>query len=199
MQDIDQNLLKIFKEINLDNKLLDPNGAIGKQFYQIGINTLYAAINHVYGLKYQPPSDPFNWNLVISEQCGTCSTRHALLVLLAKENNVSFALGHAIYHLTPERFPMLQPILERSGLPFIPESHNFIVYNHYFLDITFPGHAQILPQKDVSLMKTIDCAELLYVKKTWYPVFLKQWLKQYSNMTLEQYAELHREIVQLLG
>ena len=199
MQDIDPKLLIIFEKIGLENKSIDEKGNIGKQFAQQNIHDLYAAINYIHNLKYQPPSEPFNWNLVIPEQRGTCSTRHALLVVLAQENHIPFTLGQAIYNLTPEKFPIIRSLLEKYKLPFILESHNFIIFKDYFLDSTFPGNAALLCKHDVESVKPIDCGELLHEKTVLYPQFLKQWLKQYGNMTLDEYAVFHREVIDLLG
>src|SRR5690349_19726815 len=101
----------IFKQLSLDNVKLNSALPISAQFLQLGIDNLYSAIQYVNNLHYAPPSEKFNWQLVLPEKCGTCSTKHSLLVKLANENAVQFALGIGIYKMSGVNYPALQDLL----------------------------------------------------------------------------------------
>lgn len=200
MNNIDPKLFTLLHKISLKNVFFDDKTPIAKTFYQINIDNLYSVIDFVYKLPYKPTSDPFNWNLVLTERCGTCSTRHTLLVSLARELGLHFELGNAIYPMTPENFPMLREPLEQAGLPYIPESHNFIIYQSYFLDVTFPGDCKLLNVKDLWDISTIAVQDLKIIKTKMYPLYLQTWLKQHNiNITLEEYKTLHDIWVKILG
>lgn len=200
MQQIENSLNRIYKQIALENMPLDQIKPISRQFRDIGIYDLYFAIEYVNNLPYAPPSDKFNWRLVLIEKIGTCSTKHALLVELAREIGVSFALGSGIYKMSGINLPVVQSFLEEAGLSYIPESHNFIVFNKYYLDITFPHFAKVLRHDVIDDMHIIETAELVKIKTQTYQEYLKKWLlTNKPEMSIEQYDLLHTKIIKALG
>lgn len=57
---------------------------ISDNFIALGIDNLYHAINYTLEFPYGRASDRANFNLVLKEHRGACSTEHALIFQLAK-------------------------------------------------------------------------------------------------------------------
>lgn len=196
---INQQLLNMLQQIGLNDAPITTKGPISSQFLALKIPTLYAAIDHVYRLAYTPPSEPFNYKLVLSENCGTCSTKHALLAALAIELQLDLKLGLAIYNLTPDRFPMLSPILQKYKLAYIPESHNFLVYNNSYLDITFPRRCELLHRSDLIDFKLIKPNLITEYKANEYQKYMTTWLQQNaSTITMDQFKDIHEQCLKQL-
>ena len=62
---------------------------------------------------------------VLTEGCGTCSSKHALLAGLAAAQRLPVALMLGIYLMNERNTPGIGPVLARYGLAEIPEAHCF--------------------------------------------------------------------------
>jgi len=101
------------------------------------ITDFYSACDHVRNLSYERISDRNTFILVLSEQRGTCSSKHALLKALALENNfhsVSLCIG--IYKMNSQNTAGIGSILENYNLSFIPEAHTYLRINNEIFDVT---------------------------------------------------------------
>jgi len=72
---------------------------------------------------------------VITEQRGTCSSKHALLATLAPE--LELVVG--IYFMSAQTNPAVGPVLAAAGLEAIPEAHCYLRTPGGRLDITTPA------------------------------------------------------------
>lgn len=200
MLQFDPKLKTLLEKIKMPDSPILERGEVSKQFLSKNVRTFRRAIEYVYKLQYAPPSEPFNFHLVLKEERGTCSTRHALLVALAKELGLPINLGLAIYNLTPQRFPELKDILQKFNIPYIPESHNFMVYNNIFLDITFPGDCKILLPSEVNQEEKILPEQIINYKIEVHKKYLEKWYKENDfNFSMEEFNEAHRQCVTKLG
>ena len=59
---------------------------------------------------------------------GTCSTKHALLADLARENRRHVALVLGIYEMDEDNTQEIGTVLDRNGLPCVPEAHCYLVH-----------------------------------------------------------------------
>ena len=77
----------------------------------------------MHSLPYGRNSDRSDWRLILKEGRGTCSTKHALLADLARENlrHVVPVLG--VYDVDEGNTPGIGTVLERHGIPCVPEAH----------------------------------------------------------------------------
>ncbi|HWO29322.1 MAG TPA: hypothetical protein VNO32_11045 [Candidatus Acidoferrum sp.] len=74
-------------------------------FLGIAKTDLRTAAQYVCGLPYGRNSDPSDPVIVLAEQRGTCSTKHALLRRLAIEQGLDIALVLGIYEMTERNTP----------------------------------------------------------------------------------------------
>src|SRR5690606_38829724 len=75
-----------------------------------------------------------------SDNCGTCSTKHAVLKQLADENNfdrIKLILG--IFKMNGINTPQVGERLRKNNLTYIPEAHNYLKYQNQIFDFTKPG------------------------------------------------------------
>jgi hypothetical protein len=82
----------------------------------------------VRSLPYGRNSDHSDWRLVLGEGRGTCSTKHALLADLARENRRHVALVLGIYEMDEDNTQEIGTVLDRNGLPCVPEAHCYLAH-----------------------------------------------------------------------
>ena len=120
--------------------VLGGTGPISKLFLERDIRTFRAAADVVWRLPYKRISDgPEKHKRVLLEEGGTCSSKHALLAALAREEKipVSFVLG--FYELNEHNTPGSGETLHHYGLDGVPESHCWLEYQDHWIDVTGPA------------------------------------------------------------
>jgi hypothetical protein len=93
----------------------------------------------VRSLPYGRNSDRSDWRLVLNEGRGTCSTKHALLAELARENGRRVALVLGIYEMDGANTPGVGAVLKTSGLSRVPEAHCYLAHEGVRVDLTRQG------------------------------------------------------------
>jgi len=78
---------------------LRPAGPITAEFVARDIPDFRAAGRHLHHLPYGRNSDRSAFRLVLPEGRGTCSTKHALLAELAREQSLPVVLTLGIYEM----------------------------------------------------------------------------------------------------
>lgn len=106
--------------------VLRPSGNITDGFTRLGIHDFRAAAAYVAGLRYGRNTDRGAALAVLSEQRGTCSTKHALLHRLAIEQEIDVPLMLAIYLMDARNTPGVRDVLKKYGIAGIPEAHCYI-------------------------------------------------------------------------
>ncbi|MGQ7947187.1 hypothetical protein [Flavobacterium sp. WC2509] len=112
-------------------------GRISKEFLDRNILTFNQATLFVKELAYGRNADKNNLASVFSDNCGTCSTKHALLKRLADENNfetVKLIVG--LFRMNKNNTPEISATLLQNNLEFIPEAHCYLKFEGKILDLT---------------------------------------------------------------
>jgi hypothetical protein len=120
----------------LPNFPLDAGRPLGREFAALGLCGYRDAARHVHSLPYGRNSDRSDWRLILKEGRGTCSTKHALLAELAGENGRHVALVLGIYEMDEGNTPGIGTVLERHGLPCVPEAHCYLTHEGTRVDLT---------------------------------------------------------------
>jgi hypothetical protein len=115
---------------------LDAGRPLGREFSALGFGCYREAARHVRSLPYGRNSDRSDWRLVLKEGRGTCSTKHALLAELARENGRRVTLVLGVYEMCEDNTPGVSAVLERRGLPCVPEAHCFLAHEGARVDLT---------------------------------------------------------------
>ncbi|MCA6364508.1 MAG: hypothetical protein IM638_15830 [Bacteroidetes bacterium] len=116
---------------------LTAEGPVTKAFLQAGVTRFTEAVNYVRKLRYNRISNRNNCLLVLTEQRGTCSSKHQLLALLAEENNrPDIQLAELLFRMHEKNVPGTGEILFRHNLPYMPEAHNYLRAGNQIIDAT---------------------------------------------------------------
>ena len=178
------------------NSKLDPNKIISQTFLDLDINTFQKACDYVWKLPYGRNSDRSNWKLVLSEQKGTCSTKHALLKSLADEIHIDVDLVVAIYSMNEKNTPGVEEVLKKHDLSYVDEAHCFLVYqNIYKIDLTrhnIPAEQKILFFSEQKIILPDDIGDTKIE-------FHKNYIKKRFGKQYDFYWSVREECIKVLG
>lgn len=177
-------------------------GNISTCFAQRGISTFANAAEYIKNLPYGRNADKENLQTVFTDQCGTCSTKHAVLRLLAYENDfhgLKLALG--IFCMNAQNSPKIRPVLEKYDLAYVPEAHNYLIFNSDIIDITFPGDTSLDFKAELLDECTIEPHQITAYKVAYHKAFLDKWLKDNPNIsyTLDELWQIREYCIAALS
>jgi hypothetical protein len=170
------DLFAYLQKISLPNAPIAGEGTISNQFLSLGIHNLYDAIHYIHQLPYSRISKKSDPSLVLTEKCGTCSPKHALIATLAKELNIELVLCTGILIMNAKNMPAIAGILKEYALNGIPEAHVYLKYNHQKLDVTFPNQNIFKSYGYVKEMN-ITPEQITNFKDEWHRQAIEEWIK----------------------
>src|SRR4051812_29982524 len=89
-------------------------GPVSTSFLALNISKFSGAAAFVRSLPYRRNTDKADLLCVLSESCGTCSTKHVLLKHLAAENNFSdLSLWTGIFRMNANNTPAIAGTLDK--------------------------------------------------------------------------------------
>jgi hypothetical protein len=124
---------------SLPDFALDFSRPLGGRFAALGVRDYRDAARYVRSLPYGRNSDRSDWGLVLSVGRGTCSTKHALLVELAREYDWRVALMLGVYEMDEANTPGVGAVLKANGLRRVPEAHCYLAHGGVRVDLTRQG------------------------------------------------------------
>ncbi|MBP5247432.1 MAG: hypothetical protein J6Z31_06185 [Fibrobacter sp.] len=143
-----------------------------------GVYTWEALKDYVANLTYGRTSNPKDLSLVLKEERGTCSGKHALLVCVARENSIpDVHLMVSAFKMSGENAPKVREVLEHFHLDYIPEAHCYIQENGKFEDYTRSG--KVFANIASSILDTrelLDPENVAIEKTAYHKQFLENWL-----------------------
>ena len=102
----------------------------------IGITSWNQLLLFIQKLPYGRNENRYDLSLVLKEQKGSCSSKHALLKAIAEENNIpNIQLILGIYKMNHTNTNVGSIILN-NNLAYIPEAHCYLKINNDYIDIT---------------------------------------------------------------
>jgi hypothetical protein len=132
------------RAMRLDASLLPGHrleaGDFGSAFIAVGCRTFRDAAALVRSLPYGRTTSRGDTRLALLERRGTCSTKHALLAPLAREQRIAVQLVVGIYHMAEADTHGIGHILASRRLVSIPEAHCWLRYVGHDIDLTFARH-----------------------------------------------------------
>jgi hypothetical protein len=136
--------------------------------------------------------------LVLTEQKGTCSSKHALLSILAEENalqNVELIVG--IYLLSAETNPQAAQVLAKYKLTNLPECHVYLRYKGKRFDFTFPSQSIAPIENKIVREQRIEPQQVIDWKIVIHKDYLTRWLARNPSIPydLNQIWEIREEII----
>jgi hypothetical protein len=163
---------------------LTAEGPITKAFLQAGVTSFTEAVAKVRGLMFGRISDRSRPELVLTEQCGTCSTKHKLLCQLAREHDRNdVQLMEAIFKMSELNVPGIGTVLEQYGLTYIPEAHNYIRVDAAVIDAT-AENLHIDFARDVLQAQQVPITRTVEEKEQAHKAYLAQWRETFGPATV---------------
>lgn len=164
----------------LPNFELMLGGKVTEAFLLLGINDFHQAALFVGHLPYGRNTNRSEYELVLSERRGTCSTKHALLSALCIEQGIEkIKLFTGIYDMSEHNTPGVGKVLEKYGLNSVPEAHCYLKHNNHRYDFTRLGvkGEQI---EGFLIEKEIDPSQIGDFKTNLHRSYLPIWINNHE-------------------
>ena len=174
------------------------NGPMSNECADRGIISFQSLLEWVEQLPYKRTSE-HKYQLVFDEECGTCSTKNALVKAVALENSwVNVKLYVGMYEMTEDTNPGVGDILIRHQLATIPEAHVYLKIDGKIKDVTG------LPSGKSSFNKTLRFEEEIHPNQI--ESYKKEWHKLHSantaktiGLSTEKLWEIREECIAILA
>jgi len=165
-----------------------------------GLNNWSDLIEFTRNLPYGRNLHRTDFSLVIKENKGTCSSKHALLKKVADLNgieNVKLILG--MYSMNNLNTPKIGNIIAKSGLDYIPEAHCFLKLNGHRIDITHNNSDIENFTKDIIEEIEITPEQVITFKVDYHKNFLKKWIDENAiQLNFERIWEIREQCIKKL-
>jgi hypothetical protein len=185
----------------LTNRPLSIDGPVTRRFRTAGVDDFVGAAHHILKLPYGRIVDRNKFWLVLEEGRGTCTTKHALLAELAREQGIDVQLMLAIYEMSDRNTPGVGRVLSTYGLTYIPEAHCYLNYMGGRLDVTgVPAGAEPIGRLLHEEPITID--QIGAYKNDLHQRFLRDWIVRTNAVqgrSLEEVWRIREECIAALG
>ena len=156
--------------------VLHSKDSITRKFNLKGITSWSEALSYIQHLPYGRNSDRTDPTLVLKEGRGTCSSKHALLKLLAERNGIpGVQLFLGMYKMNGRNTPPTKNILAQAKLAYIPEAHCYLKINGQPTDLTFPDSDFTKIENDLMDEWEIRTEQTGEYKVAFHRGFLTEW------------------------
>jgi hypothetical protein len=158
-------------------------------------------INKVKNIPYGRNTNRYDFSLVLSENKGTCSSKHALLKDFADKNeieNVKLFIG--IFKMDEVNTPKLGDLLSKNNIKYIPEAHCYLKINQIPVDATTSDSFYDKIKQDIMEEIEIFPNQVSDFKVAYHKAFLKKWIKETNqNNTFEEIWRIREECISKLS
>jgi len=122
--------------VGLSPKALSNDGPVTRLFRKAGVEDFAGAARYLLNVPYGRITERSRFWLVLTEGRGTCTTKHALLAELAREQSIDVQLILGIYEMNARNTPGVGHVLRKYGMESIPEAHCYLRSNGARIDVT---------------------------------------------------------------
>jgi hypothetical protein len=158
-------------------------------------------IEKVKNIPYGRNANRYDFSLVLSENKGTCSSKHAFLKDFADNNgieNVKLYIG--IFKMNEANTPKLGNLLSNNNIEYIPEAHCYLKINQVPVDVTTVDSFYDKIKQDIVVEIEITPNQVSDFKVTYHKAFLKNWINETNqNNTFEEIWEIREQCISKLS
>ena len=159
---------------------LSNSGPISEAFISRGIDGFKEAAYFVRSIPYGRTKHSSDLLSVLNENSGTCSSKHALLATLARENKQPVSLMLGIYEMNAENTKGIESVMNQHSISCIPEAHCYLSYSGDRLDFTRLENP-ITPETNFLLEEEIRPEQYKEHKVKRHKEFIKEWCSSTST------------------
>ena len=168
---------------------INSNGEISQLFLKNNCFDFHSASIFIRNLPYRRNLNKDNLPTVFIDEYGTCSTKHALLKILAEENNQPhFKLILGIFKMNGINTPKIKSVFETlrepqsDKLEYIPEAHNYLKFKNQILDFTKKNSSENDFINDLLEETEIQPHQINQFKIEFHKNYLKKWLSEHPEI-----------------
>ena len=181
-------------------KVLSSSDPLTQQIHILGINNWDDLLLYVKNIPYGRNSNREDLSLVLKENKGTCSSKHAFLKEVANLNNIpNIKLIIGIYKMS-ESNTRIGTILSDNNMDFIPEAHCYLKIDEVRIDCTTPKSDFSKIEKDIMEEIEIEPFQVGKFKVEYHQDFIKKWMSN-SDMktTFDQLWVIREQCISFLS
>lgn len=158
-------------------------------------------IDIVKKIPYGRNSNRHDFSLVLTENKGTCSSKHAFLKNYADENlipEVKLIIG--IYKMDEKNTPKIHPLLSKNDLAYIPEAHCYLKIKEDVIDVTTYNSFYEEIKNDLLEEIEITPNQVAEFKIQFHQNFITNWLKNFpQNKTFDEIWNIREQCIEKLS
>jgi hypothetical protein len=173
----------------------------GKQFLmEKGITRFLDACQFVQNLPYGRNQSRDAYELILTENQGTCSSKHGFLyqiIELHKIPEIELLVG--IFLMNGETHPKVAPILRKYNLELIPEAHAYFRYKDKRYDFTAKNMSIEKIEPFIVREQRCESQQLIDWKPMIHKHYLEGWRKRKNCIfTADELWEIREECIRSL-
>lgn len=148
-----------------------------------GIESWNKLMTYVERLPYGRNANREDLGLVLTENRGTCSSKHAFLKRIADKNNVpNVKLLIGIYRMTMENTPNIGNELSMYAIDYIPEAHCYLRINGIRRDVTTTYSDFQKIENDIIQEIMISPEQVAEYKVKYHQQFVRKWILETNQV-----------------
>ncbi len=174
-------------------------GPLSRELFEKAITSLPLLLEWIKALPYGRNSDRSDYSLILKEDCGTCSTKHAFVKAVAIENEWDeVALCMGFFRMNAINTPKVATVLLQNSLTEIPEAHTYLRVNDTYTDLT--GITSTITENDIEEEMEIEPEDIGMLKEVLHKGYITQWKEEQNvNYTAEEIWNIREECIKALS
>jgi len=184
----------------MQTALLISDKSLTKQVNSFGITTWRNLLKFVKQIPYGRNSNRIDFSLILLENKGTCSSKHAFLKEIANQNdlkNIELIIG--IYKMN-ELNTKIGTLLSENKVEYIPEAHCYLKIDGIRFDCTSSNSDFDEIKDDLLEEIEIEPYQVGDFKIEYHQKFIKNWLTENnSKFSFEQIWEIREQCIENLS
>lgn len=174
--------------LQMKTNLLTSKDNLTLQLQKLGITDWESLTNYIQNLPYGRNTNRHDLSLVLTEQKGTCSSKHAFLKKIADFNELkSIGLYIGIYKMNSANTPKIGNVLSENEfsytLGYIPEAHCYLKVNGKEYDFTNSTSDFEKLRQDILEEIEIEAHQINEFKVNYHQEFLKKWSTNQNKLS----------------
>lgn len=178
-------------------------GIVSQQFRERGITHFSKACEFIQNLPYGRISDRDKLDLVLTENRGTCSSKHGILARLCEENcHEEIELIAGIFLMSPETHLELTDYFKDKPYSNLPEMHCFFrLSTHDRYDFTSKNNRLALIEPKLVREQRIEPHQTGDWKEKIHQDYLRRWVarKPELGLSFDEIWAQREECIRLLS
>jgi hypothetical protein len=165
------------------------------------ISTWNGLIEFVKNIPYGRNANRTDFSLVLTENKGTCSSKHAFLKEVSSNfTNDEVKLIIGIFKMNGSNIPKIKEILIDNAIDYIPEAHCYLKINGIPNDFTVEDSLYPRIKNDILNEIEIESYQVADFKVNYHRDFLKKWITETNqSKNFEEFWMIREKCIEKLS